>query len=162
MPTGRVTLRFGDREHVVDVMNGPDRIEARIDDATFRVAVEGNLVRVEGSSGGPAWVVSAGDSRWVYHDGCVSEIEVAREGGRRRTSHPGSLSAPMPATVRQIRVAVGDAVARGDTVIVLEAMKMELPVRSNADGIVSAVRCREGELVQPGLPLIEIAETTGA
>ena len=72
------------------------------------------------------------------------------------------LSAPMPATVRQIRVGVGDAVRRGDTLIVLEAMKMELPVRANADGIVAAVRCAEGELVQPGLPLIELTETSGA
>jgi biotin carboxyl carrier protein len=63
----------------------------------------------------------------------------------------------MPATVRQIRVKTGDVVHRGDTLIVLEAMKMELPVRAGADGTVSAIRCREGELVQPGVPLIEIA-----
>ena len=67
----------------------------------------------------------------------------------------------MPSTVRQIRVAVGDAVVRGDTLIVLEAMKMELPVRANADGTVSAVHCSEGDLVQPGRPLIDLTDTAG-
>ena len=40
-------------------------------------------------------------------------------------------------------------------------MKMELPVRAPADGVVAAVRCRQGDLVQPGLPLIELIETPG-
>jgi biotin carboxyl carrier protein len=66
----------------------------------------------------------------------------------------------MPATVRQIRVTPGDQVARGDTLIVLEAMKMELPVRANEHGTVAAVHCREGELVQPGRPLVDITPDT--
>jgi biotin carboxyl carrier protein len=161
MGPGRVTLRFGDREQVVDVL---DSAQARvlINAETLRVSVDGPTLRTDGAPGGQAWAVSAGDSRWVYYDGCVYELEVQREGNRRRTGHQGSLSAPMPATVRQIRVAVGDPVAQGDTLIVLEAMKMELPVRADADGTVSAVHCREGELVQPGRPLIDLAERTGA
>ena len=62
----------------------------------------------------------------------------------------------MPATVRRINVAVGDAVAAGDTLIVLEAMKMELPIRAGAAGTVTSIACREGELVQPGVALVEI------
>jgi biotin carboxyl carrier protein len=65
----------------------------------------------------------------------------------------------MPATVRQIRVAVGDAVTRGETLILLEAMKMELPVRAGTDGIVARIDCAEGELVEPGRPLLEITES---
>jgi acetyl/propionyl-CoA carboxylase alpha subunit len=158
MPPHRVTLRVGDREQVVDVMDGG---VVRIEGETLSVAMQGRALRVEGARGGPAWAVGAGDSRWVYYDGCVYEIDVLRESGRRRTHHSGSLSAPMPATVRQIRVAVGDTVVRGDTLVVLEAMKMELPVRANADGVVSAVHCTEGELVQPGFPLIDLIETAG-
>jgi biotin carboxyl carrier protein len=41
--------------------------------------------------------------------------------------------------------------------IVLEAMKMELPVRAPADGTIARVNCREGELVQPGQELAELA-----
>jgi urea carboxylase len=60
--------------------------------------------------------------------------------------------------VTRINVAVGATVAKGDTLLVLEAMKMELPVRAPAAGTVAALACREGELVQPGVPLIELDE----
>ena len=63
----------------------------------------------------------------------------------------------MPATVAQSRSRLAMPVARGDTLVVLEAMKMELPVRAHADGTVTAVHCREGELVQPGRPLVELS-----
>jgi 3-methylcrotonyl-CoA carboxylase alpha subunit len=63
----------------------------------------------------------------------------------------------MPATVRRVLVNVDDPVRPGDTLLILEAMKMELPIRATDTGIVSAVNCREGELVQPGVPLVEIS-----
>jgi biotin carboxyl carrier protein len=62
----------------------------------------------------------------------------------------------MPATVRKVVVEPGTSVKKGDTLLVLEAMKMELPVRAPADGIVKKVACREGDLVQPGVALVEI------
>jgi biotin carboxyl carrier protein len=62
----------------------------------------------------------------------------------------------MPATVVSVEVEVGAVVRQGDTLVVLEAMKMELPIRATADGTVTAVRCKAGDLVQPGVPLIEI------
>jgi len=64
----------------------------------------------------------------------------------------------MPATVRRINVSPGDRVERGATLIVLEAMKMELPVRAEAAAMVEAINCREGDLVQPGAALIELDE----
>ena len=63
---------------------------------------------------------------------------------------------PMPATVVSIHATVGQPVNEGDTVIVLEAMKMELPIRAGVAGTVKALACREGELVQPGVALVEI------
>jgi 3-methylcrotonyl-CoA carboxylase alpha subunit len=78
---------------------------------------------------------------------------------RRRTSAEGaqSLAAPMPATVVTVLVKPGDRVSKGDTVVVLEAMKMELPLRAPGDATVKAVHCREGELVQPEAVLVEMA-----
>ncbi len=106
---------------------------------------------------GHAWVSTSGDMRWVFLDGDVFEIEVQREGRRPRASlSPGSLSAPMPATVVRVEVAPGTAVRRGDTLVILEAMKMELPIRALADGTVTAVHCRPGDLVQPGVALIQM------
>ena len=104
-----------------------------------------------------AWTAAIGDMRWVFLDGQTFELEAQPEGGRRRGSaHVGSLSAPMPATVVRVDVAPGDAVHRGDALVILEAMKMELPVRAPADGTVKAVHCKPGDLVQPGVALIEI------
>jgi acetyl/propionyl-CoA carboxylase alpha subunit len=77
---------------------------------------------------------------------------------RRRAAAHGvqSLTAPMPATVISVLVKVGDAIAHGDTLVVLEAMKMELPLRAAGDAVVKAVHCEEGELVQADAVLIEL------
>ena len=69
----------------------------------------------------------------------------------------GGLSAPMPGTVIEIEVALGQHVRAGDVLLTLEAMKMELPLRAPRDGVVAAIRCAPGELVQPGPPLVELA-----
>ena len=74
---------------------------------------------------------------------------------RAATSAARALTAPMPATVIAVQVKAGDSVKKGDVVVVLEAMKMELPIRALGNGVVSAVRCREGELVQADATLVE-------
>ena len=66
------------------------------------------------------------------------------------------LAAPMPATVVRILVAPGDASPRGATVVLLEAMKMELPMRAPRDAIVRPSQCAEGDLVQPDVPLVDL------
>jgi len=162
MPAGRITLRAGERDQAVDVVDTSDGPVVRIDDESFRATAEGHRIRVEGAPGGIAWAVSAGDIRWVYYDGRVYELEVQEPGRRRASPTQASLTAPMPATVRQVRVAAGDRVSRGDTLLILEAMKMELPVRAEADGTVVAVHCREGEMVQPDRPLIDVGPVESA
>ena len=67
----------------------------------------------------------------------------------------GAVTAPMPATVLKINVKPGVAVKKGDVLILLEAMKMELPIRATDAGVVAAVRCREGELVDADAILLE-------
>ena len=73
---------------------------------------------------------------------------------RSRRTETGVM-APMPATVTALNVAPGQSVAQGDVLIVLEAMKMELPLRSPRDGVIKTLNCRKGELVQPGVALLE-------
>ena len=76
----------------------------------------------------------------------------------RRPGDHSSLSSPMPATVAAIEVKAGDQVKAGDLLLTLEAMKMELPIRSPRAGRVKTVRCQKGDLVQPGVPLVELDE----
>jgi biotin carboxyl carrier protein len=95
--------------------------------------------------------------RWVWVDGQVVRREAPSTGRRRRRTGSDDLSAPMPATVVKLLVEPGASVRRGDTLLMLEAMKMELPVRAARDGVVTAVHCRTGELVQPGHQLLTIA-----
>jgi biotin carboxyl carrier protein len=116
------------------------------------------------------------EARWVFLDGRVYVIDTVRlkadptyaavESGFSRIGtgaasgglHDGEmgLASPMPATVASINVVSGQQVEQGDVLVMLEAMKMELPIRAPRTGRVKAVACRRGELVQPGVPLVEI------
>ena len=91
---------------------------------------------------------------WAFHDGRVYH---EREKADPPKGGHYELVAPMPATVVKILVAPGQQVRHGDTLVVLEAMKMELPLRAPADATVKAINCREGELVQPDRALVELA-----
>ena len=94
---------------------------------------------------------------WVFLDGNVWRVVNSTDEGRPRTSRgESSVMAPMPATVVTINTAVGKPVSEGDTIIVLEAMKMELPIQAPRSGVVKAINCARGELVQPGVNLVEI------
>jgi len=66
------------------------------------------------------------------------------------------ILAEMVANVIELVVEAGDSVAVGDTVILLESMKMEIPVISEHTGTVSAVKVAVGDVVQEGDPLVEI------
>jgi 3-methylcrotonyl-CoA carboxylase alpha subunit len=154
-----ILLRDGAGEHRV-TLTGTGEVELA-DGVRVRIetAADGTI-RIGAPVAGTAWTAVAGDVRWVFLDGETYRFEVVKDGPRRKaTGHQGSLMAPMPATVVRVQAAAGDTVKRGDTLIILEAMKMELPVRAPADGTVTAVHCVPGQLVQPGVALIDIDGT---
>jgi biotin carboxyl carrier protein len=106
-----------------------------------------------------AYAIGPPASRWVFIDGRTFVIDVTggAEGKVRRTHRDDmELASPMPATVAAIHVSEGQAVSRGDLLVMLEAMKMELPIKAPRDGRVRKVGCTQGELVQPGVPLVEL------
>jgi acetyl-CoA carboxylase biotin carboxyl carrier protein len=66
---------------------------------------------------------------------------------------PTEVRAHITGTVWKIEKKVGDAVSEGDTVVILESMKMEMPVESPGSGTISAVKCSEGQAVDEGAVL---------
>jgi len=153
-----ITLRLGDRtvQARVDAAG-----EVLIDDAAYSVTADGPGLYVV-DDGVRRWrvaVADAGDSRWVSVGGVVAVVEVetgVRRGPRRKSVAAGSMMAPMPATVVKVLVEPGQAITEGMTILVLEAMKMELPIRAPRGGVVRRVACVQGDLVQPGVALVEL------
>jgi glutaconyl-CoA decarboxylase len=66
------------------------------------------------------------------------------------------VKAPMPGTLMAYRVAVGQAVRKGEVILILEAMKMENEIVAPSDGVVKALRAAEGASVNTGDVLIEL------
>jgi biotin carboxyl carrier protein len=118
----------------------------------YRVTMNGrvHVVYVAGSPG----------AQWAFCDGhlYVGLLEASGRAAPHRLGREGqqALVAPMPATVRKVLVELGAHVAKGEPLVILEAMKMELPLRAPSDGIVRAIHCRAGELVQPDAVLIQL------
>jgi len=157
----KLTIRAGDENYTIEVMDEGGDVAVRIEGEAEPLQVErlqpGAYRVTQGDRSWPVFVAGSREACWVFVDGQVFTLDVAAGGSRRRSAVGAheALSAPMPATVVKILVAPGQVVTRGETLIVLEAMKMELPVRAPGDGTIDTIRCREGDLVQPGAPLLE-------
>ena len=65
-----------------------------------------------------------------------------------------NVSAHITGTVWKIEVAVGQQVSEGDVLVILESMKMEMPVEATDGGVVREIRCREGQAVSEGEVLV--------
>jgi pyruvate carboxylase subunit B len=75
---------------------------------------------------------------------------------RPRPNHEGCITTAMPGTIIDVKVKIGDRIEAGDSVIVIEAMKMENEIQSPTSGIVVAIHVAKGESVSPDETLLEI------
>jgi biotin carboxyl carrier protein len=141
-------------------MSQDESVVSRVGDGVYRVVTRGqsHIVYVAGDAAGST-------AQWAFCEGEIFRVDSRDPGhkaaaprSRARSASGGSsiVVAPMPATVLKVQVKVGDAVAKGDVLVVLEAMKMELPLRAGEAAIVAEVSCREGELVQADAVLIKL------
>jgi biotin carboxyl carrier protein len=153
----KIRVREGDGDWAAEVTGGSVTLESVAEPFAVRDDADGRWTVTHGAATHEACAAAQGDVVWVSIAGELFEVHVDKSGAARGDSRGREvLGAPMPATVVRIAAPPGTRVARGDTLIVLEAMKMELPIRATHDGVVTAVHCREGELVQAGVVLIEI------
>lgn len=99
------------------------------------------------------------DQRYVAGLGqhyTFSTSENAPNRRRSRAGLGGGLSAQMPGQVLEVRVSVGDHVKQGETLLILEAMKMEIRVASPITGIVKRVAVSRGDVVERGQALVDV------
>jgi len=151
---------------LITVLDHPAFLEGRVDTAFLDRESSALAADARSAERGPAespalqrpaspaawdpWAPRAGTTPAIYASTGPSSRRASTGVGRQ------ALTAPMPATVIAVNVKPGDRVMKGDTVVVLEAMKMEMPVRVTDDGVVAAVGCSEGDLVQADSVLIEM------
>lgn len=97
-----------------------------------------------------------GGTVWIWIDGHLFDLAPSTSSRARVPHDDDALMPQMSAKVIRVLVTAGQAVATGDTLVVLEAMKMEMPIRAPRAGVVTKVHCTEGDLVQPGTPVVEM------
>jgi propionyl-CoA carboxylase alpha chain len=173
MPPERLTLAVGDAELDVAYRSGRDgtfdidageglgaasgRVErwteGRIEVAFGGVRATYQLVRT-GAPSGTAWHVHGPCGRADF-------VERSRFPAAGRQDVAGGQLAPMPGTVRAVAVEVGQQVARGQTLVVLEAMKMEHHVTAPGAAVVAELRCAVGDQVDNGAVLVVLAPAGG-
>jgi 3-methylcrotonyl-CoA carboxylase alpha subunit len=156
-----VRLLSGEDRHEVSVHVGPEGTV---------VAVDGRraLVHLEGQAPGP-YRVTVGDHPRTFHcaldgddvhlswEATVYRLRIEREGARpAHRAASGSLEAPMPGKVIAIKAKPGQAVRKGDELLVVEAMKMENALRAPRDGVVKRYLASVGDMVSPGAVLVEL------
>lgn len=98
-----------------------------------------------------------GDTRYMWVNGRSFSYQKIQN--RKQTAVDDDsthLSASIPAIVADILVSVGDSVTDGDKLILLESMKMIIPIQAQFAGTVHSINCAIGEAVQPGVPLLEM------
>ncbi len=125
----------------------------------------GNVVTVEGRDGTvrrlPAWVDAEGVEVDVDGERLVLPWLAAHARSGEEEAREHLVTAPLPGRVVRVMVEAGATVRRGETVVVLEAMKMEQRLSAPRDGRIAAVRVRAGEQVQEGQVLVELAAAAG-
>lgn len=162
-----LALRAGDRRIVLPVAYGPAGWQITLDGATHDVSAE---------AGGPMHV-RIDDTRFAadcsLRDGAVS-VTLPGEGTWRivvedaLTPVSGDLAgddriaSPIPGRVAAVLCAAGDAVARGQVLVVIEAMKTELRITAPVDGTVARIDVAAGEQVEEGMELVKLDAATAS
>lgn len=142
MPVYRVTV--AGKAYNVEVSNPREQpVTAIVDGEPIEVWIEENLPAVGGAAAAAAPVMA---------------VAPAPGAAVAATAQSGDVTAPLPGVVTVIAVAVGDAVKPGQELCILEAMKMNNPIRTTRGGVVQAVYVTVGQQVQHGTPLFRIAD----
>ena len=151
----------------LDVSSNGKTFTLVMDDKTIQAEVlhieNGKLELLIDGQHTTAYITSENAKRWVTVNGrtfVLSKSSGARKGGHAHHA-AGALrvTAPMPGQVRAVNVSEGDTVTKGQTLLVLEAMKMEIRVHAPRDGVVKKLLVKQGQTVEREQILIEVEES---
>ncbi|MCC7449166.1 MAG: acetyl-CoA carboxylase biotin carboxyl carrier protein subunit [Anaerolineae bacterium] len=156
--------QIGDELRSVQVDRSGDQYTIRIGDQSYSVAVSRSTpdeiaFTVDGQPR-RAVIAADGQRRYIAFDANVFVLDKADSSKQaRRNIHGGenTLTATMHGQVVKVLTAEGEAVTRGQTLILLEAMKMEIRIAAPHDGHVAKLRCSEGQVVERGQVLVELS-----
>lgn len=139
---------------------------------TFRVGVAGvsgvlealndhqGLLRTDSGSVPYYWCRAGNELHlWIAGDTYIFELRDGEGDGPARRSAEGALgdvTAPMPGVIRKVLVEVGDAVEAAAPLVVMESMKMQISLPAAGSGVVTEVRCEEGQMVEVGAVLLRL------
>jgi len=123
----------------------------------YNVSIQGNTAVVNGVS----YAIDVKEGAAAPADHAAQAAAPAAARPQAAAGGSANIAAPLPGLVLRIPVKTGDAVKAGDVVIVLESMKMETPIKSPVDGVVSAVSATQGAQVKTGQVLLTIGGAAG-
>ncbi|MGE5263696.1 MAG: biotin/lipoyl-containing protein [Acidobacteriota bacterium] len=160
----KYTYQIGRQIYTVEIEKDGAGYRAVLNGQEYPVQVvrgeDGALTFTLGDHLQTAYWAKDGPRRWVFVDGKTFVITSATPGARERhaVEHTGedTIRAPMPGHVRAVQVAEGDAVSKGQTLFVLEAMKMEIRVQSPRSGKLARIAVTTGQPVEREQVLAEI------
>lgn len=98
---------------------------------------------------------------WTSFADTLVQVRSTRSTNRSKggSSDSGGMLSPMPGKILKTMVTVGQSVKAGDGLLVMEAMKMEHTIKANVDGVIEAIHCEEGGLVDGGVELVSLIES---
>ena len=151
---------MGDEIHELKILEKDDRYEvfvngsvysltAKLDHDYLQAVINGHRISIHGNLHNDQLVLFyEGDTFQciLYRENYISD-DLAPEGG---------LAAPMNGAIVAVQAKVGDTVTAGQTLVIMEAMKMEHAIKAPADGVVTEIFFTEGEQVSEGAELIAI------
>ena len=165
----KTTLYAQDEALVLDYTQNGDSYEFSLNghsgQAQLISARNGSMTLIFDGRAVQAHVVSHGGRILVAVEGRVYEFSTAQGNqGRERKSQAGGwepeIRSPMPGKILEVRVSQGDEVEANQTLVVLEAMKMENTLASGARARVKTIHVAPGELVELGQILVELEPLT--
>ena len=144
---GAYVIRDGDRRYTADIR--------RTEDGELTILVGGRAFAV---------LIARDKNRRIVHVGgrthIVREPDETGSGGMDNAARAADgglkIRPPMPGKVIKVQVTVGESVRKNQTLVIVEAMKMENEIRSAIEGVVKKIHVAAGDLVDPERPMIEL------